>query len=79
MAETNDPSTGVSKRKLTLAAQELASSNIKVLDVALKYGYETPESFAKAFRRVHGISLPRRRANRGPSSKLTRECPFIFH
>jgi AraC family transcriptional regulator len=26
------------------------------LDLALKYGYETPESFAKAFRRVHGIS-----------------------
>lgn len=46
----------VRRRKLTLAAQELASSNVRVLDVALKYGYETPESFAKAFRRMHGIS-----------------------
>jgi AraC family transcriptional regulator len=44
------------KRKLTLAAQELASSSAKVLDVALKYGYDSPESFAKAFRKVHGIS-----------------------
>lgn len=44
------------RRKLTLAAQELASTKAKVLDVALKYGYDTPESFAKAFRRLHGIS-----------------------
>lgn len=43
--------------KLTFAAQELAiSSNIKVLDVALKYGYDSPESFAKAFRKAHGIT-----------------------
>lgn len=46
----------VRKRKLTLAAQEIATSNIKVLDVSLKYGYDSPESFSKAFRRVHGIS-----------------------
>lgn len=42
-------------RRLTLAAQELSLGE-KVLDVALKYGYETPESFAKAFRKVHGVS-----------------------
>lgn len=46
----------VRKRKLTLAAQELAASNIRVLDVALKYGYDSPESFAKAFRKVHGLN-----------------------
>lgn len=47
----------IRNRKLTLAAQELAvSSKIKVIDIALKYGYESPESFAKAFRRVHGIT-----------------------
>lgn len=46
----------VRKRKLTLAAQEIATSDIKVLDVALKYGYDSPESFAKAFRRLHSIS-----------------------
>lgn len=46
----------IRRRKLTLAAQELAATKIKVLDVALKYGYDTPESFAKAFRRLHGIS-----------------------
>lgn len=46
----------IRKRRLTLAAQELVMSGAKVLDIALKYGYDTPESFAKAFRRVHGIS-----------------------
>lgn len=44
------------KRKLTLAAQELAMGAAKVLDVSLKYGYESPESFAKAFRKAHGIA-----------------------
>lgn len=44
------------QRRLTLAGQELALSGAKVIDVALRYGYSTPESFAKAFRRFHGIS-----------------------
>ncbi|WP_274364778.1 AraC family transcriptional regulator [Paenibacillus thermotolerans] len=44
------------KRKLTLAANELATSSVKVVDVALKYGYDSPEAFAKAFRKLHGIS-----------------------
>ena len=46
----------VRKRRLTLAAHELAISSVKVVDVALKYGYETPESFTKAFRKAHGIT-----------------------
>lgn len=46
----------IRKRRLTLAAQELAVSAVKVLDVSLKYGYDSPESFAKAFRKAHGIT-----------------------
>jgi AraC family transcriptional regulator len=46
----------IRNRRLTLAAQELSGSQSKVIDVALKYGYETPESFSKAFRRAHGVS-----------------------
>lgn len=47
----------IRNRKLTLAAQELAiSSNVKVIDIAFKYGYDSPESFARAFRKAHGIS-----------------------
>ena len=43
-------------RRMTLAAQELACSDIKVIDAALKYGYDSPDSFAKAFQRFHGIT-----------------------
>jgi AraC family transcriptional regulator len=43
-------------RRLTLAAQELSSTESKIIDVSLKYGYDTPESFSKAFRRQHGIT-----------------------
>ncbi len=43
-------------RRLTLAAQQLALGRVRVLDIALRYGYETPEAFAKAFRRFHGVT-----------------------
>ncbi|WP_416825260.1 AraC family transcriptional regulator [Ectobacillus polymachus] len=46
----------VRRRRLTLAAQELASTNCKIIDLAYKYGYDTPEAFSKAFRRQHGIT-----------------------
>ncbi|MBQ9384375.1 MAG: AraC family transcriptional regulator [Ruminiclostridium sp.] len=43
-------------RRMTLAAQELARSDEKVIDIAVKYGYDSPDSFAKAFQRFHGIT-----------------------
>ena len=43
-------------RRMTLAAQELSGSGIRVIDVAVKYGYDSPDSFAKAFQRFHGIT-----------------------
>lgn len=46
----------VRNRIFTLAAQELATTSIKVVDVAMKYGYDSPESFSKAFKKIHGIS-----------------------
>ena len=45
----------IRNRRLSLAGTELATSNAKVIDVALKYGYESPDSFAKAFQKFHGI------------------------
>ena len=45
----------IRRRKLTLAGNDLLSKNIKVVDVAFKYGYETPESFSRAFYKFHGI------------------------
>ena len=46
----------IRRRRMTLAAIELQTSSIKVIDVALKYGYESPESFTRAFKEIHGIS-----------------------
>lgn len=43
-------------RRLTLAAEELMGTKCKVIDAALKYGYDTPESFTRAFTRFHGIT-----------------------
>ena len=42
-------------RRMTLAAQELSREDVKVIDVAIKYGYESPDSFAKAFQKFHGM------------------------
>jgi len=46
----------IRSRRLTLAGQELINSGEKVIDIALKYGYETAESFTKAFTRFHGVT-----------------------
>ena len=43
-------------RRMTLAASELAGSSEKVIDVAIKYGYDSPDSFSKAFQKFHGIA-----------------------
>lgn len=46
----------IRKRRLSLAGEELTRQNTKVIDIAFKYAYNSPESFAKAFTRFHGIS-----------------------
>ena len=58
----------IRKRRLSLAGAELVSSDIKVIDVALKYGYESPDSFAKAFQKFHGI-LPSQAKTNGSNLK----------
>lgn len=46
----------IRNRRLTLAGGELSATDTKVIDIALKYGYESPESFTRAFSRFHGIT-----------------------
>ncbi|KJB86626.1 AraC family transcriptional regulator [Paenibacillus sp. E194] len=65
----------VRKRRLTLAAQELAMSGSKVIDVAMKYCYDSPESFSKAFRKLHGIS-PSEARNSGVQLKAFPRISF---
>lgn len=44
----------IRRRRLTLAAYELQATDIKVVDIALKYGYDSPEAFSRAFKNLHG-------------------------
>lgn len=53
----------IRRRRLTLAAFELNNSNIKVIDVAIKYGYSSPDSFTRAFQGLHGITPSEARSN----------------
>ncbi len=46
----------IRSRRMTLAGIELSATDAKVIDVALKYGYDSPESFSRAFVRFHGIT-----------------------
>lgn len=43
-------------RRLSLSVNDLVSTNDKIIDIAYKYGYETPEAFSKAFKKLHGVS-----------------------
>ena len=49
----------IRNRRLYQAAVDLRDTEDKVIDIAFRYGYETPESFTKAFSRFHG-STPSR-------------------
>lgn len=53
----------IRNRRLTLAGSELSSLKSRVIDVALKYGYESPESFTRAFTKFHGITPSEARRN----------------
>lgn len=46
----------IRKRRLALAGGDLATTDIKIIDIAMKYGYDSPDSFTKAFTRFHGVS-----------------------
>ncbi|MEC0307945.1 AraC family transcriptional regulator [Paenibacillus lautus] len=46
----------IRRRRLTLAAIDLLNSDTKVIDIAIKYGYDSPVSFARAFQSMHGVN-----------------------
>ena len=65
----------IRRRRLTLATQDIISGE-KIINVAYKYGYETPEAFTKAFRKMHGISPS---AAREPGANLKAYPKLSFH
>lgn len=60
------------QRRLSLAAQELVNTEVKIIDLALKYGYETPEAFSKAFRKQHEVTPSEARKHKGKLKSYNR-------
>ncbi|QKS73044.1 AraC family transcriptional regulator [Paenalkalicoccus suaedae] len=46
----------IRRRRLTVAALELKNPHVKVIDVAVKYGYQSPDAFSRAFQSYHGVT-----------------------
>ena len=49
----------IRRRRMTAAAFEIANNGAKIIDLALKYGYDSPTAFNRAFQSVHGVSPSR--------------------
>lgn len=52
----------IRRRRMTLSAFELQNSAVKVVDLAMDYGYGSPEAFSRAFQSLHGITPTAARA-----------------
>jgi len=65
----------IRRRKLSLAALNLQSTNDKVIDIAMKYGYDSADGFTRAFRAQHGV-MPSEARN--PGVNLQIYSPIIF-
>lgn len=65
----------IRRRRLTLAAFELREGSVKVMDLAVKYGYNSADSFTRAFVHLHGIS-PSEARNSGHSLKAFPKMSF---
>ncbi|WP_042208837.1 AraC family transcriptional regulator [Paenibacillus durus] len=67
----------IRRRRLTLAAFELQNREVRVIDIALKYGYESPEAFSRAFKKMHGV-MPVSARDKGVSLKAYPRMSFYF-
>ena len=65
----------IRRRRLSLAAFELNNSNTRIIDVAIKYGYSSPDSFTRAFQSFHGVT-PSEARNNGQSLKTYSRVTF---
>lgn len=65
----------IRRRRLTLAAFELQNSKVKIIDLAIKYGYDSPDSFTRAFQKLHGVT-PSKAHNTGIALKAFPRITF---
>ncbi|PKO15851.1 MAG: AraC family transcriptional regulator [Chloroflexi bacterium HGW-Chloroflexi-10] len=65
----------IRRRRLAQAALELQNSDIKVIDLAIQYGYDSPDSFSRAFHGLHGVT-PTEARKRGTALKAVPPMTF---
>lgn len=65
----------VRRRRLSLAALDLRISDLRIIDVAVKYGYSSADSFSRAFHSMHGI-LPSELRNENAQLKAYPRMTF---
>lgn len=65
----------IRRRRLTLAGFELKNSDIRIIDLAIKYGYNSPNSFTRAFQAMHGVTPSEARI---PGAELKSFAPISF-
>lgn len=65
----------IRRRRLAQAAAELSDSRRKIIDIAVKYGYDSPDSFSRAFQALHGVT-PKEARKRGALLKMVPPMTF---
>lgn len=65
----------VRKRRLTIAGNELKNSDVSVLDIAIKYGFQSHSAFTRAFKEQHGITPSQAKQQ---TTKLNDYLPINF-
>lgn len=65
----------IRRSRLTLAAFEIQKSDIRIIDVAIKYGYVSSDTFSRAFQKMHGVT-PSNARNRGVQLKAFPRISF---
>ncbi|MEG6586761.1 AraC family transcriptional regulator [Dendrosporobacter sp. 1207_IL3150] len=65
----------IRRRRLTLAAFDLITRNERIIDIAIKYGYSSPDSFTRAFQNLHGVT-PSEARNSGKALKAYPRMTF---
>lgn len=68
----------IMKRKLTLAGNDIRNDELKIIDVAVKYGYESHSSFTRAFKEFHGITPTAARTQKDFMLKLYPQFTFTL-
>ena len=66
----------IRRRRLSLAGNDLVNGQEKIIHIAYKFGYETPESFTKAYRKQHGVTPSETRKGIG---SLQIYNPLVIH